>query len=172
MTFGESIGLAFQVADDILDVTAAAADLGKTPGKDAANGKLTWVAVHGLEAARTQADARAPKQTRPYTAWGPPLAILKRSRGLSSTAVGEMQRDAVRSRKRDFTNRIAAGSLSRGRDRHAPSHVVPPCHAARHCFPACMSGMSGKLGLVRSLVCALAACGLVVNWHSQQLAER
>ncbi|MHC5067846.1 MAG: polyprenyl synthetase family protein [Planctomycetota bacterium] len=53
--FGEAVGLAFQVIDDILDVTADVADLGKTPGKDAANGKLTYVAVHGLEAARAEA---------------------------------------------------------------------------------------------------------------------
>jgi geranylgeranyl diphosphate synthase type II len=53
--FGEAIGLAFQVADDVLDATATAEKLGKTPGKDAAQGKLTYVAVHGLEAARTEA---------------------------------------------------------------------------------------------------------------------
>lgn len=53
--FGEAIGLAFQVADDVLDATADAARLGKTPGKDAAQGKLTYVAVHGLEKARAEA---------------------------------------------------------------------------------------------------------------------
>jgi hypothetical protein len=44
--------LAFQIADDILDQTATSQDLGKTVGKDAAQGKLTYVAVFGLEAAR------------------------------------------------------------------------------------------------------------------------
>jgi geranylgeranyl pyrophosphate synthase len=53
--FGETIGLAFQVADDVLDATADAARLGKTPGKDAAQGKLTYVAVYGLDAARAKA---------------------------------------------------------------------------------------------------------------------
>jgi farnesyl diphosphate synthase len=53
--YGEAIGLAFQVADDVLDATASAAALGKTPGKDAAQGKLTYVAVYGLEAARREA---------------------------------------------------------------------------------------------------------------------
>ena len=55
--FGEAIGLAFQVADDVLDATADAARLGKTPGKDAAQGKLTYVAVYGLEAAKAKAAA-------------------------------------------------------------------------------------------------------------------
>lgn len=54
--YGEAIGLAFQVADDVLDATASAAALGKTPGKDAAQGKLTYVAVHGLDAARREAE--------------------------------------------------------------------------------------------------------------------
>jgi geranylgeranyl pyrophosphate synthase len=54
--YGEAIGLAFQVADDVLDATASAAALGKTPGKDAAQGKLTYVAVHGLAAARHEAE--------------------------------------------------------------------------------------------------------------------
>jgi geranylgeranyl pyrophosphate synthase len=54
--FGEAIGLAFQVADDILDATASSQKLGKTAGKDAAQGKLTYVAVYGLDAARREAE--------------------------------------------------------------------------------------------------------------------
>ena len=50
--FGRGVGLLFQIADDILDVTGTAASLGKSPGKDAAAGKLTYPAVYGLEAAR------------------------------------------------------------------------------------------------------------------------
>jgi geranylgeranyl diphosphate synthase type II len=50
--FGEDLGLAFQIADDILDATADASDLGKSPGKDAAAGKLTYVTLYGLERAR------------------------------------------------------------------------------------------------------------------------
>ncbi len=57
--FGEAIGLAFQIADDILDATATSQALGKTAGKDAAQGKLTYVALFGLEAARRHADVRA-----------------------------------------------------------------------------------------------------------------
>ena len=57
--YGEALGLAFQIADDVLDVTASAATLGKTPGKDAAQGKLTYVAVHGLDAARAEGARQA-----------------------------------------------------------------------------------------------------------------
>ena len=54
--YGAAIGLAFQVVDDILDVTADSATLGKTAGKDAAQDKPTYVSVLGL--ARSQAYAR------------------------------------------------------------------------------------------------------------------
>ena len=49
--WGERLGLAFQIADDILDATATAAELGKSPGKDVEAGKLTYVTLYGLEAA-------------------------------------------------------------------------------------------------------------------------
>ena len=48
-------GLAFQIVDDILDVEGASVDLGKTAGKDAAAGKLTYPQLHGLEASRRMA---------------------------------------------------------------------------------------------------------------------
>jgi len=50
--YAESLGLAFQLVDDILDVTAQAGQLGKTPGKDEAVGKRTHVAELGLDRAR------------------------------------------------------------------------------------------------------------------------
>ena len=50
--FGEHLGNAFQVTDDILDVTSTAEELGKTPGKDASQDKRTFVAVFGLEEAK------------------------------------------------------------------------------------------------------------------------
>jgi geranylgeranyl diphosphate synthase type II len=53
--FGESIGLAFQIADDILDCTSTAEQLGKTPGKDAKAGKATYPALFGLQASRKRA---------------------------------------------------------------------------------------------------------------------
>lgn len=48
-------GLAFQIVDDVLDVSAASADLGKTAGKDAAAGKPTYPALYGLDASRRMA---------------------------------------------------------------------------------------------------------------------
>ncbi|MBX7221101.1 MAG: polyprenyl synthetase family protein [Blastocatellia bacterium] len=55
--YAECIGLAFQIADDILDVTSTAEALGKTPGKDVAAGKATYPALFGLEASRVKAQA-------------------------------------------------------------------------------------------------------------------
>ena len=55
--YGAAIGLAFQVVDDILDVTQSAATLGKTAGKDQDNNKPTYVSVLGLDAARRHAQA-------------------------------------------------------------------------------------------------------------------
>jgi geranylgeranyl diphosphate synthase type II len=48
-TFGRKAGLAFQIVDDVLDVTQDSAQLGKTAGKDLASDKATWPAVFGLE---------------------------------------------------------------------------------------------------------------------------
>ena len=53
--YAEKSGLAFQVADDVLDVTATSEELGKTAGKDAAVQKATYVALYGVEAARKRA---------------------------------------------------------------------------------------------------------------------
>jgi geranylgeranyl diphosphate synthase, type II len=53
--YGQQVGLAFQVVDDILDETASAEQLGKSPGKDSAKSKLTYPRVIGLEAAKQQA---------------------------------------------------------------------------------------------------------------------
>ncbi|MGB4574151.1 MAG: polyprenyl synthetase family protein, partial [Kiritimatiellia bacterium] len=51
-TYGQAIGEAFQIADDILDATATTAQLGKTAGSDAAREKNTAVSVYGLDGAR------------------------------------------------------------------------------------------------------------------------
>jgi geranylgeranyl diphosphate synthase type II len=56
VAFGEDLGLAFQIADDILDATASEEDLGKSPGKDLAAGKLTYVTLYGLDRARRRLD--------------------------------------------------------------------------------------------------------------------
>jgi farnesyl diphosphate synthase len=55
MRYGAAMGLAFQVVDDILDVTADSATLGKTAGKDAAQDKPTYVSLLGLDRSRTYA---------------------------------------------------------------------------------------------------------------------
>ena len=53
--YGNYLGTAFQIVDDILDVTSTAEELGKTPGKDAAQSKKTFVAFYGMERARSLA---------------------------------------------------------------------------------------------------------------------
>lgn len=55
-TYAQAIGLAFQVVDDILDVTADTASLGKTAGKDAAENKPTYVSLLGIDQARALAE--------------------------------------------------------------------------------------------------------------------
>ncbi|CAB3726751.1 polyprenyl synthetase family protein [Trinickia soli] len=54
-TYAAAVGLAFQVVDDILDVTTDSATLGKTAGKDAKDGKPTYVSIIGLDASRALA---------------------------------------------------------------------------------------------------------------------
>ena len=54
--FGEHIGLAFQIVDDILDVEQSSEALGKTAGKDAAQKKITFPAVYGLDRSRAMAE--------------------------------------------------------------------------------------------------------------------
>lgn len=53
--YGEQVGLAFQIVDDILDVEQSSEELGKTAGKDAAQNKITFPAVYGLEQSRQMA---------------------------------------------------------------------------------------------------------------------
>jgi farnesyl diphosphate synthase len=55
--YGSAIGLAFQVVDDILDVTADSSTLGKTAGKDADNNKPTYVSLMGLQASQAYAQS-------------------------------------------------------------------------------------------------------------------
>ncbi|MFM9016199.1 MAG: polyprenyl synthetase family protein, partial [Verrucomicrobiota bacterium] len=51
---GRAVGRAFQLVDDLLDVTADSASLGKPTSADAENGKLTFVSLHGAEATRAR----------------------------------------------------------------------------------------------------------------------
>ena len=55
--YGQEVGLAFQIADDVLDVTATSAQLGKTAGRDAALAKSTYVSLMGVDRARAEAEA-------------------------------------------------------------------------------------------------------------------
>ncbi|WP_394842210.1 polyprenyl synthetase family protein [Pendulispora brunnea] len=55
--YGERIGLAFQIVDDVLDASATAEQLGKAVGRDAAAGKTTYPAIYGIEASRAMAEA-------------------------------------------------------------------------------------------------------------------
>jgi len=66
--YGEHVGLAFQIVDDILDVEESTEALGKTAGKDAAQGKITFPAVYGLEESRCMAQAEC---TRAHEALAP-----------------------------------------------------------------------------------------------------
>jgi len=54
--YGDAVGLAFQITDDVLDRTASAEALGKTPGKDEKSGKATYPALLGLDASRREAE--------------------------------------------------------------------------------------------------------------------
>jgi geranylgeranyl diphosphate synthase type II len=80
-SFGEKAGLAFQIVDDILDLTQSSAELGKTAGKDAASIKATWPAVYGLEQSRRDAGwliAEAFAAVEPFGTAADPLKSLAR----------------------------------------------------------------------------------------------
>ncbi len=74
--YGSEAGLAFQVADDVLDVTATSDQLGKTAGRDAALEKSTYVSVLGVERARTEAAAMAARAVGHLEAAGIPPGPL------------------------------------------------------------------------------------------------
>lgn len=68
--FGQDIGLAFQIADDLLDATGTTAQLGKTAGRDATLAKSTYVGVLGIELARAEAERLATRAVQRLRAGG------------------------------------------------------------------------------------------------------
>ena len=85
--FGETLGLAFQVVDDVLDVTADSATLGKTAGKDEAADKPTYVALMGLDAAKAYAESLAAQAMQALADTGLPDDRLAALRALTAMVV-------------------------------------------------------------------------------------
>ncbi|WP_040592548.1 polyprenyl synthetase family protein [Mesorhizobium metallidurans] len=77
--FGSAIGLAFQLADDLLDLTADASQMGKATGKDAAAGKATLVALHGADWARDQLNGLVDQAHALLDPYGEDAALLKQA---------------------------------------------------------------------------------------------
>jgi geranylgeranyl diphosphate synthase type II len=68
--YGKHVGLAFQIVDDILDVEESSAALGKTAGKDEAQGKITFPAVYGLDKSRLMAQEECARAHEALQAFG------------------------------------------------------------------------------------------------------
>lgn len=77
--FGSAIGLAFQLADDLLDLTADAHQMGKATGKDAAAGKATLVALHGANWAQDQLQGLVDQAHALLDPYGEAAALLKQA---------------------------------------------------------------------------------------------
>lgn len=77
IAYGRDIGTAFQVADDVLDTTASAEELGKTAGKDEASGKSTYVSLLGIDGARAEATRLSEQATQALTSLGTEAAALR-----------------------------------------------------------------------------------------------
>jgi len=69
--YGVSMGLAFQIVDDILDLTQPPEAIGKTPGKDASQGKATFPALWGVEGSRREAERLLSEALRSVAELGP-----------------------------------------------------------------------------------------------------
>jgi farnesyl diphosphate synthase len=76
-SYGLDLGLAFQVTDDILDVEGSSGQLGKTPGKDAASGKGTFVSRLGVGGAKTLARQIVERADSHLAPFGPKAGLLR-----------------------------------------------------------------------------------------------
>jgi geranylgeranyl diphosphate synthase, type II len=76
-TFGQSIGLAFQIVDDVLDLTQTSEQLGKTAGKDMAAEKVTYPALFGIDESIRQADALVNRASNSLDSFGERADVLK-----------------------------------------------------------------------------------------------
>jgi geranylgeranyl diphosphate synthase, type II len=75
--FGQNIGLAFQIVDDVLDVTQTSEQLGKTAGKDTAEEKATYPALFGVEASLKKADELVARADAALDPFGDAAATLR-----------------------------------------------------------------------------------------------
>lgn len=75
--FGRAVGLAFQIVDDVLDVTQSSEQLGKTAGKDTASEKATYPAVYGIDESLRRADALIASGCAALDSFGPRAQTLK-----------------------------------------------------------------------------------------------
>src|SRR5690349_15319241 len=75
--FGRAIGLAFQIVDDVLDVTQSSEQLGKTAGKDTASEKATYPALFGLEESRKKAATLLDSACQELRTFGARANVLK-----------------------------------------------------------------------------------------------
>jgi len=76
-SFGQSIGLAFQIVDDVLDVTQTSEQLGKTAGKDTAAEKATYPALFGIDESLKKADSLVDRAVGALKGFGPRAETLK-----------------------------------------------------------------------------------------------
>jgi len=76
-SFGQSVGLAFQIVDDVLDVTQTSEQLGKTAGKDTAAEKTTYPALYGIDESLRKADALVDQACAELNEFGPAASTLK-----------------------------------------------------------------------------------------------